>query len=249
MPRIAIINPTTTEAFAERNLDAGRAVAAAGTEILSVTPTGGPPSIEGHHDEAVAVIGVLEEIRRLEQEGVDGYVIACFGDPGIWAARELARGPVIGIAEASFHAASIVATRFSVVTTLPRTCIIARHLLQTLGFGERCARVRATELEVLALEATGDAARLRIRDECERALEEDEIGALVLGCAGMADLAHGLQAELGVPVIEGVAAGVKLIEALVAMGLNTSKHGDLAPPIAKTYTGRLAHLSPAGKPS
>ena len=67
----------------------------------------------------------------------------------------------------------------------------------------------------------------------------------MLGCAGMADLAADLQAELGVPVVEGVAAGVKLVESAVALGLGTSKHGDYAPPLPKRYRGPLGHLSPA----
>ena len=50
--------------------------------------------------------GLLAAVRQGEAEGVDGHVIACFGDPGLLAARELARGPVLGIAEAAMHAAS-----------------------------------------------------------------------------------------------------------------------------------------------
>ena len=43
----------------------------------------------------------------------DGFVIACFGDPGLDAARELADGPVVGIAEAAMHAASFLGRGFS----------------------------------------------------------------------------------------------------------------------------------------
>lgn len=62
------------------------------------------------------MVGLLEEISR-ETEGIDGYVIACFGDPGLLAARELARSPVIGIAEAAMHTATFIATGFSIVTS------------------------------------------------------------------------------------------------------------------------------------
>jgi allantoin racemase len=70
---------------------------------------------------------------------VSGHVIACFGDPGLLAARELADKPVVGIAEAAMHMATLVATRFSIVTTLPRTLVIARHLLHQYGFERHCA--------------------------------------------------------------------------------------------------------------
>src|SRR5262245_36457014 len=123
--KIKVINPNTTPSMTEKIGASARAAAALGTQVLAVSPAMGPVSIEGHYDEAVSALGVLDEVRKGEQEGYDGYVIACFGDPGLLAAREAARGPVIGIDEAAMHAASFIATGFSVVTTLKRTCIIA----------------------------------------------------------------------------------------------------------------------------
>ncbi|VED00154.1 Asp/Glu/hydantoin racemase [Klebsiella variicola] len=107
-----MINPNTSLAMTETIGAAARAVAAPGTEILAVCPRAGVPSIEGHFDEAIAAVGVLEQIKAGREQGVDGHVIACFGDPGLLAARELAQGPVIGIAEAAMHMATMVATRF-----------------------------------------------------------------------------------------------------------------------------------------
>src|SRR5438876_3871562 len=132
--------------------EAARSVAALGTEIVAVSPSMGPVSIECHYDEAVSALGVLEEVRKGEGEGCDGYIIACFGDPGLLAAREIARGPVLGIAEAAMHAASFIATGFSVVTTLERTRVIAEHLVRNYGMERHCRRVRATDIPVLELE-------------------------------------------------------------------------------------------------
>ncbi len=175
------------------------------------------PSIEGHFDEAIAAVGVLEQIRAGREQGVDGHVIACFGDPGLLAARELARGPVIGIAEAAMHMATMVATRFSIVTTLPRTLIIARHLLHQYGFHQHCAALHAIDLPVLALEDGSGLAQEKVRERCIRALKEDGSGAIVLGCGGMATPAQELTRELRVPVIDGVSAAVKMVESLVAL--------------------------------
>src|SRR5689334_20782334 len=105
--RIKVINPNTTAAMTRRIGQAAANVAAAGTEILAVSPSMGPESIEGHYDEAISVVGMLEEVRKGETDGCDAYVIACFGDPGLLAAREIATGPVIGIAEAAMHYASM----------------------------------------------------------------------------------------------------------------------------------------------
>ncbi|HTW27809.1 MAG TPA: aspartate/glutamate racemase family protein [Acetobacteraceae bacterium] len=242
--RIKVINPNTTESMTRKIGEAARAAAHPGTEIIACNPAGGPASIECHYDEAMATVGLLEEVRRGEDEGVDGYVIACFGDPGLLAAREVARGPVIGIAEAAMHMASFVATGFSVVTTLARTCVIAEHLTESYGMARFCRAIRATDLAVLDLEVPGSDARRLITEECRRALDEDGSGAIVLGCAGMADLAEELSRELGVPVIDGVGAAVKLVEALVGLRIATSKRGDLAYPPPKLHRGTLATVAP-----
>src|SRR6185503_16658198 len=127
--RIKVINPNTTASMTRKIGQAASSVAAPATEIIAVSPSMGPASIEGHYDEAMSVVGLLDEVRKGEAQGVDGYVIACFGDPGLLAAREIARGPVIGIAEAAMRAACFIATGFTVVTTLGRTKIIAHHLV------------------------------------------------------------------------------------------------------------------------
>lgn len=240
---IRVINPNTTRSMTEKIGASARRVAAPGTRIVATNPDSGPVSIESHFDEAISAVGVAEEVRKGEREGTDAYVIACFGDPGLLAARELTRAPVIGIAEAAFHLATMIATRFSVVTTLGRTGIIAEHLLQSYGFAHHCRRVRAAEIPVLDLEDDGACALDRIVEECRRAKAEDGIGAIVLGCGGMADLADEIREAVGLPIVEGVTAAVKLAETLASLRLGTSKHGDLAFPPPKRFTGQFDHLS------
>lgn len=240
---VQVINPNTNQAMTHTIATAARAAAGRGTEIVAVSPHEGVPSIEGHFDEAIATIGVLEQIRIGRQQGISGHVIACFGDPGLLAARELAQGPVIGIAEAAMHMATLVATRFTIVTTLPRTLIIARHLLHQYGFQGHCAGLHAIDLPVLALEDGSGLAQEKVRARCIQAIKEDGCGAIVLGCGGMATLAHALTHELQVPVIDGVSAAVKMVESLVALGLSTSKRGDLAFPEAKTLSGKFQTLN------
>jgi allantoin racemase len=242
--RIKVINPNTTESMTSRIAAAAVAVAAPGTEIVAVTSRMGPVSIESHYDKEFSVVGMLEEVRRGESEGCDAYVIACFGDPGLLAAREIARGPVLGIAEASMHIASLISRAFSIVTTLPRSRAIARQLVIAYGMSAACRSVRATDLAVLDLEHDASRARDVILRECSRALLEDEADAIVLGCAGMAELAREIADEIGAPVVDGVSAAVKLAEALITLRLATSKVGDLAWPIVKEYRGILSAFAP-----
>lgn len=246
--QIRVINPNTTRSMTEKIGAAARAVAGPGTEIVATQPASGPVSIEGHFDEAVSAVGVADEVLAGERAGTDAYVIACFGDPGLLAARELTRAPVVGIAEAAFHMATLISTRFSVITTLGRTVGIAGHLLAQYGFERHCRRVRAAEIPVLDLEDDGEAALQRIIAEGHRAREEDDIGALVLGCGGMSDLTDHIGREVGLPVVDGVTAAVKLCEALVGLGLGTSKHGELAFPRPKGFSGEFQRFAGTDTP-
>jgi allantoin racemase len=240
--KLLVVNPNTTAGMTERIGLAARAVAAAQTGITAVNPTSGPISIEGYFDEAFAVPGMLEEILKGEKAGMDATVIACFDDTGLEAARCCASGPVIGIGEAAFHLASLIAHRFSVVTTLSRSIAPIEGNLMKYGLDRRCARVRACEVAVLALDDPASGARAKLSAEIERAMAEEGAEAIVLGCAGMAELAASLAREHGLPVIDGVAAAVKLAEALVALGHATSKRGPYAMPIKKKFEGMFGNL-------
>jgi allantoin racemase len=243
--KIKVVNPNTTAAFTARNVQIGRAVAAAGTEIIAAQAAAGADSIEGHCDEAVAVIGILEEIMNGEQEGVDGYVIACFGDPGVHAAREIARGPVVGMTEAALYAAALVADGFSIVTLPARTRIHAERVVRETGMSQRCRSIRAIDVPVLDFELPDESMLEELTRECRLALSEDRAEGIVLGCAGLADQVPRLASKLAVPVVEGVAAAVKMVEGLVALGLGTSKIGSYGFPVRKSYSGSFASLSPA----
>ncbi|CAN5151537.1 aspartate/glutamate racemase family protein [soil metagenome] len=242
--KIRVINPNTRASMTTKIGEAARTVAAPGTVIEAVNPSFGAASIEDHLDDVWAAAGVAEQVRIGQAEGADAFVIACFGDPGLHAAREIATGPVIGIAEAAFHAATLLATGFSVVTTLTRTCVIAEHLVLQYGFERRCRGIHGTDIAVLDLANPASMALERILAASKQALEQDRSEAIVLGCAGMADLCHALQARLGVPVIDGVGAAVKFAESLVSLKLATSKIGDYAAPLAKRYAGLAGPYSP-----
>ena len=228
--RILVVNPNSTASMTEKIAASARAAASPATEILAVNPApeDAPAAIEGFYDEAVCIPAMLAIIGG--RSDYDAVVIACFDDTGLDAARCLTDRPVIGIGEAGYHLAAILSNRFSVVTTLARSVPALEHNLHRYGLAVRCARVRSSEVAVLELEEPGSNARQRIEDEIGRALAEDRAEAIVLGCAGMTDLAADLSARFGVPVIDGVIAAVRLAEAIVGAGLRTSRAGGYAPP-------------------
>jgi len=240
--RLVVVNPNTTASMTAKIGTAAKAVASPGVEVLAVNPDFGPPSIEGYFDEAFCVPGLLAEIAKAAD--ADAFVVACFDDTGLEAARCATEAPVVGIGEAAFHMASLIADKFSVVTTLPRSIAPIEKNLVKYGLSTRCAKVRAADVPVLALEEPGSDAARTIEAEIARALAEDGAEAIVLGCAGMTDLARALERKSGVPVIDGVACAVSLAEALVRVGLKTSKRNAYAAPLAKVFAGEFAKFSP-----
>src|SRR6266436_8947117 len=122
---ILVVNPNTTASMTQKIGAAAQAVAASGTAIEAVNPTFGPPSIEGFYDEVFSIPGLLAQMRAAPS--ADAYVIACFDDTGLDAARCLTTAPVVGIGEAAFHMASLVAYRFSVVTDRKSTRLNSSH--------------------------------------------------------------------------------------------------------------------------
>lgn len=230
---ILLINPNATASMTEQATRSARSVALPDTRIAAATGIDTPLSIEGFADEAFSVPSMLGQIRAAEAQGAQATVIACFDDPGLDAAREVAAGPVIGICQAGVQAAMVLAKRFSIITTLPRSVPVIEDLVQRYGAHQHCRKVRCIDLPVLSLEADMAHAHALLRAEICRARDEDGAEAVVLGCAGMSELAAPLSRETGVVVIDGVVVATKLAEALVGAGLRTSKINAYAYPRAK----------------
>ncbi|MCH9704504.1 MAG: aspartate/glutamate racemase family protein [Proteobacteria bacterium] len=231
--KIALLNPNSTASMTDKVRVVAEQYAAVGTEIIVANPSDTPVSIEGHYDEAMSLPGLLTEVQKADAAGADGIVIACFDDPGLPACREISPAPVVGLCESAMQFATVLATSFSVVTTLPRSVPIIEECARRYGMEHRCRKVRAANIPVLDLEHDAAAAVEKIKAEINRAIAEDRCEAVILGCAGMADLTRMLTKECGIPVIDGVVCALKLCEAIVGAGLKTSKINGYATPRKK----------------
>lgn len=219
--KITVINPNSTTSMTQKIEAVAKAVAGPDTLIIAINPDDSPASIEGYYDEALSLVPMLKLIEAYPES--DAFVIACFDDTGLDAARCITDKPVIGIGEAAYHMATLVANKFSVITTLERSVPALEHNLQRYGLAPRCVKVRSSNVAVLELEDPASSAQQRIRVEIDQAISIDCAEAIVLGCAGMADLADTLSSDYGVPVLDGVRCAVALAESLVRVGLKTSK--------------------------
>jgi allantoin racemase len=232
--RILFINPNTSTEFTERIQRIAQHYALPTTAVAAMNPSSGPRSIESIYDELLSAAGTLEVVLA-ELENFDAFVIACYSDhPTVYALREITDKPVLGIAEATMYIACMLGYKFSIVTTNDEWEPLLWDAVHHYGLTGRCASVRTTGMAVLALESAGEADTYNlILEGARQAIAQDGAEVICLGCAGMAGLDKQLEATLGVPVIDGVAGALKLLEGLVGYGVRTSKRRAYATPARK----------------
>jgi allantoin racemase len=233
--RVLVVNPNTTVSMTEAIRRSAQRYASPGTEILATEAAFGPESIEGNFEGYLSVVGVLDRLQSIEV-AFDALVLAGFGEPGREAAQELLDVPVFDITECAAHVACLLGRSYSVVTTLDRSVPQIEDRLLLAGLAPRCASVRATGLAVLEIERDEELTISRIVEVARSAIEEDRAEVICLGCGGMAGLDEKVAAAIGAPVVDGVAAAVKLAEAVVGLGLRTSKVRTYAAPRPKQIT-------------
>ncbi|MER5432797.1 aspartate/glutamate racemase family protein [Streptomyces sp. NPDC002588] len=231
--RIVVTNCNTTQEMTEEIVRGARAAAGPGTTVTGLTPAWGPESAESWLDSYLSAAAVIDTLRTYDGPPYDAVVMAGFGEHGREGVRELVDVPVVDITEAAAHLACLLGRRYGVVTTLERSCGQIEDSLELAGVARNCAAVVGTGLRVLDL-GSGDPDRTETAflAAAERARDAGA-EVLVLGCAGMTGLQQALGDKLGLPVVDGVGAAVRLAEALVALGLTTSRAGSFARPAAK----------------
>ena len=233
--RIMVINPNTSTSMTDHLRRELEKIKRADTELTVTCPTVGPVTIESAYDEAMAVPPTLELVRRANREGYDGVILACFSDPGIHAAKEISDIPVVGIQEASLHAAAMLGYKFTILTPLARRIPHKHEEVRRYRLEDSLASVRALGMTVAETDADPRRTKQRILEVAARAAEEDGAEVMILGCAGMAGYAAEVERELGVVVLDPSAVALKLCEALIDAGLRHSKRALFARPPEKEF--------------
>ncbi|WP_328293106.1 aspartate/glutamate racemase family protein [Kineococcus sp. NBC_00420] len=236
MPTILVVNVNTSEAVTEVIRRSAQAAVSATTRIVALTPTFGPASVESNFESYLSAVGVLDAVQNHDGE-FDAVVHAGFGEVGREALQDVLHVPVVDITEAAAHTACLLGRTYGVVTSLDRAAPAIHDRLLLAGLAGRCVGIRSVDLPVLELEANPEVTAKGFVEQARRLVEEDGAEVVLLGCAGMSGVHETVTAALAVPVVDGVAAGARLAESLVALGLSTSKVRSYAPPRAKDVRG------------
>ena len=211
---VIIINPNSTESMTEAMVSAARN-AAPDLQFDGWTSVDGPASIQGAQDGAAATPHLLRLVRRASDCGAEGIIIGCFDDTALKEASSLVDCPVVGLGQASYHYAALKGWKFSVVTTLAASVPVLEANVRNLGFRDNLARVRASDVPVLALEENPALSGEAIKQEALQAEENDDIGAVILGCAGMVQVVEDVQNALTIEAIDPVTCTARCMTWLV----------------------------------
>jgi len=230
--KILVINVNTSATMTETIGESARHYASPGTEIVALQPLFGAEAVDCNFESYLSAVGVIDRVVTYD-EPFDAVVMAGFGEHGRDGLQELIDQPVVEICEASAQIAMMIGRSYSVVTTLQRSVPAIEDRLKLAGLIDRCASVRASGMSTLEVDRDPKGAIAGIVAEARKAVELEHAEVICLGCAGMAGLEEAITSDLHIPIIDGVGAAVRLAEALVGLGLSTSKISTYAKPDPK----------------
>ena len=242
MTEILLINPNTTASITELVLKTAETFASPGTVLRAVTGAFGPRYIASRVGYAIAGHAAVDALAN-DHGHKDAVVLACFGDPGLAALKEIASVPVVGMADASILQACALGRRFSIVTGGERWKSMLEEFVAGRGLAERLASVRTVAPTGADIARDPDAALSLLAEGCTACALEDGADVVILGGAGLAGLAARLASRVEVPLLDGLACAISMAEALASQKAAKAGRGSLARPAPVQSIGLSAALT------
>jgi allantoin racemase len=219
MGRLVLLNPNTSSEVTKRMAQAMSPNLPGDMTIEPVTASFGAPYISDESSYAIAHHAVVDMLARVQAQQAldphrDAVLIGCFGDPGLFALREIAPCFVTGLAEAAFIEASGYGT-YGVVTGGLKWAPMLRRLARSLPSGEALQEIVTLEATGAQMAANPAQAQLWLIEGCFQALEQAESAArplqsLIIGGAGLVGYAQAIQHAVPCRLIDSVQAGARL---------------------------------------
>jgi len=214
MKNLLVINPNTSAAVTQKLAGHIARQLGAGVTVHAVTARLGAPYIDSEVSYAIAGHAVLDAYEAYLGDAhgqvPDAVIVGCFGDPGVYALREVCSAPVLGLAEAAFIEAAALG-RFAVVTGGERWKPILQRFAQSAGFAEQLAGIYTVAPSGAQLAADPVGARALLAQACRDAAQQSGASCVILGGAGLAGMAQDIAPQVPVPVIDSVLAGARQI--------------------------------------
>jgi allantoin racemase len=216
--RLLLFNPNRSAHITERLAASARGALHAGDTLQAVTGTAGPRVV---HDAATLLQAEQEAQRALPawMAEADALLLGVSLDGAIEALRaQFAPKPAVGMTEAAVVTAALLGRRVGLLTLGPTLLPLYRARLEALLPAERIAGLEAPDLpQAFAPGAPGVLPEL-LPDLVAAARRLVLAGAdgIVLAGAVLCGYERAIQAQIGRPVLDGVACAVHQLHALRA---------------------------------
>lgn len=229
--KLFIINPNTSVEMTGEIRTTVERIKAADIDVTVTMPDFGPRSLESFYDYSLAAFGNLRLLQKNSGK-VDGVLVACFGDPGLYSLKEVCQVPVVGIAEASIAMSTLMGQRFSLLVASEKAVPMMADMVRQYGFESRLASIEPIGIPVLDIEKDRKRSIAKLTEVGAKAIKKGA-EVLILGCAGMTAMKTEIEDALGIPVIDPVEYGYLMLEMMVKYHLPVSKIGLYRQPAEK----------------
>ena len=217
---ICIINPHTTAKLNEKLKNCASKIIDPNSNIY-ISQENLENDYFGHHLETINVSNLVKQVEN--NNSSDAFIIASYEDIGVETIRKVTSKPVIGIGEASFYTANIIANKFSVITNISQSHEALKNNLIKYDMDHKCVSLKSIEVPILDMETMSKSNLKKLENEIERTISEDEPEAIIITSAGILELSKDLGEKFNFPFIEGITAATALIENLTKLELNIKK--------------------------
>jgi Asp/Glu/hydantoin racemase len=227
--KLLVVNPNISEDVSGLIRSEALRTASPDTEIVVRTAPFGVEYIETRLESLIAAPAVAQLIAE-EANDVDAVVVAAFGDPGMPALKELVPVPVVGITEAALATAALLGHRFSIVAISERITAWYRDCVEHNGYASRLASIRSLSGALRSIGGVQQDFRTELLRLAHEVVDQDGADVVILAGAPLAGLARDIGADIPVPVVDGIAAGVGQAELLVRLANGVHRKGSFAAP-------------------
>ena len=173
------------------------------------------------HSETVNISKLLNTVETNNTS--DAFIIISFEDIGVDTIRKITTKPILGLGEASFYTANIIANKFSIITNLSQSHEALKNNLIKYDMEHKCVSINSIEVPVLDMETMSKSNLNKLDNEIQRTITEDNPEAIIITSPGILNLSRNLSKKFNIPIIEGVTAATALIDNFVKLDLQIKK--------------------------
>ena len=217
---ICIINPYTTAISNEKIKLCAQKVIDKDSSIF-INNKNSPEDYFDLHTETVNISKLLKAVEK--NNSSDAFIIISFEDIGIDTIRKITSKPIIGVGEASFYTANIIANKFSIITNLSHSHEALKNNLIKYDMDHKCVSIKSIEVPILDMDTMSKSNLNKLDNEIQRTITEDDPEAIIITSPGILNLSKNLSKKFNIPIIEGVTAATALIENFVKLNLQIKK--------------------------